>query len=124
MKCRSAIRTDIETGLAADTPFFICHDCIGLGNTLPSTRRADRNARRLFALLTDNGHEDRNLFPFLYTYPRKGRATGALMGKAADHFTGFAPRTAFRDDGDGAHVDNLRREFFIVNSLFCRYNNI
>ena len=37
------------------------------------------------------------------------------MGEAADHFTGLASCTAFRNDGDGAHLNNLRSKFFIVN---------
>jgi hypothetical protein len=59
--------------------------------------------------LTDDGHEDRDLFPFLYPYPRKGRATRAVMGEAAGHFTGLASGTAFRENRDGAHLDDLLR---------------
>jgi hypothetical protein len=108
MKRWSAVRTSIETGLATDTSFFIRHYCIVSGNALPCTSRADRNAGGLFAVLTGNRHEDRNLFPFLYPYPRKGRATGAFMEEAADHFTGLTSCTAFRNKGDSTHLDDLR----------------
>jgi hypothetical protein len=118
VKCRSAVRTDIETGLATDTSFFIRHDRIGFGNSLPSSSRADRNAGGFLALLADNGHEDRDLFPFLYPYPRKGRTAGVLMGEAADHFAGLASCTAFRDDRNGAHLENLLFTFFIENNSF------
>ena len=37
------------------------------------------------------------------------------MGEAADHFTGLASGASFRNDGDGAHRDNLHSKFFIVN---------
>jgi hypothetical protein len=117
MKCGSAIGADVETGLATDTSFFIRHDRLGFRNALPGTSRTDRNAGGLLTLLTDNGHEDRNLFPFLYLYPGKGRATGTLMGKAADHFAGLTSCAAFRDDGDGTHLDDLLRWFFIVNTM-------
>jgi hypothetical protein len=124
MECRSIIRTDVETGLATDTSFFIRYNSIGFGNALPSTRRADRNARSLFALLTDNGHEDRDLLPFLYSNPRKGRATGILMGETADHFTGLASCTTLRDHGDSTHLDLLLIWFFIANALIYKYINI
>lgn len=109
MKRWSAIGTGIETGLAPDASFFIRHDGIGFRVALPGPRRADRDAGRLFAVLTDNGHEDGDLFPLLHPNPREGRAAGALVGEAADHFTGLASRAAFRDDGDGTHLDGLRR---------------
>jgi hypothetical protein len=115
MKRWSAVRTGIETGLAADASFFIRHYCIGSGDALPGTGRADIHARGLFAVLTDDGHEDRDLFPLLHPYPRKGGAAGAFMGEAADHFTGLASCAAFRDDGDGAHLGYLRSQFFIEN---------
>jgi hypothetical protein len=117
VKGRSAIGTDIETGLATDTSFLIRHDCIGFGNSFPGTSRADRNARSLLALLTDNGHEDRNLFPFLYLYPRKGRTAGVLMGEAADHFAGLTSRTAFRNKRDSTHLDGLPILFSTVNDI-------
>jgi hypothetical protein len=116
MKCRSAIRTDIETRLATDTSFFIRCDCIGFGNALSGTCRANRDAGSLFALLTDNGHEDRDLFPFLHSYPRKGRAAGAVMGKAAGHFTRLTSCAAFRENRDGAHFNVLLYKFSIVNN--------
>jgi hypothetical protein len=115
MKCRSAIRTDIEAGFTTDTSFFIRNDRIGFWNAFPSTRRADSNAGSLFALLTDNRHEDRNLFPFLYPNTRKCRATGALMGKAANHFTGLTSGASFRNNRNGAHLNILLIWFFIVN---------
>jgi hypothetical protein len=39
------------------------------------------------------------------------------MGEAADHFTGLTSCAAFRDDGDGTHLDNLLMWFFIVNDI-------
>jgi hypothetical protein len=48
--------------------------------------------------LTDDGNEERNLFPFLYPYPGKGRTTGALMRKAADHLTGLTSGASFRNN--------------------------
>ena len=66
-------------------------------------------------MLADSGHEDRDLLPLLHPYSRKGRAAGAFMGEAADHFTGLASCAAFRNDGDGAHLDILLRMFFVVN---------
>jgi hypothetical protein len=104
MKYRSAIRTDIETGLAAHTLFFISHYCTGFRGALPSTGRADIYAGRLFTVLTDDGNEDRDLFPFLHPYPRKGGTARALMGKAADHFTGLASCTPFWDNRDCTHL--------------------
>jgi hypothetical protein len=124
MKHWSAVRTDIETRLTTDTSFLIRHDCIGFRNSLPSTSRADRNAGGLLALLTDNGHEDRNLFPFLYSYPRKGRTTGVLMREATGHFAGLTSCTAFRDDGDGTHLDNLLFMFSMENDFIYSYINI
>jgi hypothetical protein len=115
MKYRSTIRTDVETGLTAHAPFFICHNCTGFRDASPSTSRTDIHAGRLFAVLTDDWHEDRNLFPFPYPYSRKSRAAGALMRKAADHFTGLTSSTAFWDDRDGAHWNNLLISFFIEN---------
>jgi hypothetical protein len=56
MKYWSAMRTDIETRLAAHTSFFICHDCTSFRDASPSTGRADIHAWRLFAVLTDNGN--------------------------------------------------------------------
>jgi len=112
------IRANIKPGLTTDTPFFIRNDCVRFWDSLPSSSRADRYARSLLTLLTDNGHEDRNLFPFRYSYPRKGRATGALMGKAADHFTGLASGTAFWNDRNSTHLDNLLVLFFIENISF------
>jgi hypothetical protein len=109
MKYRSAIRTDIETRLAADTPLFISHHCSGFGDAHPSTGRADIHAGRLFTVLTDDGNEDRDLFPLLHPYPRKGRAARALMGKAANHFTGLTSCASFRDDRDGTHLETLLR---------------
>jgi hypothetical protein len=108
MKRWSAIRTDIKTGLAADTPLFIGHHCSRFGDAHPSTGRAEIHAGRLFTVLTDYGNEDRDFLPLLHPYPRKGRAASALMGEAADHFTGLASCAAFRDNGDGAHFNNLR----------------
>jgi hypothetical protein len=58
MKYRSAIRTDIETGLAADTPLFIGYHCSRFGDAHPSTARADIHARRLFTVLKDDGNEE------------------------------------------------------------------
>jgi hypothetical protein len=115
MKRRGAKRTYVETGLAAHTSFFICHYCIGPGNALSGTGRANIHTGGFFAVLTDNRHEDRNLFPFFYAYPGKGRAAGALMGETAGHFAGLASCAAFRDNRDGAHLDDLLRTFFIVN---------
>jgi hypothetical protein len=109
MKCWSVIGTGIETGFASDASFFIRHDGIGSRGASPGTGRADRDAGRLFTVLTDNGYEDGDLFPLFHPYPREGRAAGALMGEAADHFTGLASRAAFRNDGDGTHLDDLRR---------------
>jgi hypothetical protein len=117
----SAIRTGINTGLATDTSFFIRHHCIRSGNTHPGTGGTDIRARGLFTVLTDDGNEDRNLFPLLHPYPRKGRAARALMRKAAYHFTGLTSCAAFRDDGDGTHLDDLLIWFFIVNDMI---NNI
>jgi hypothetical protein len=124
MKYRSAIRTNIEAGFATDTSFFIRDDCIGFGNALPSTSRADCNARSLLALLTDDGHEDRNLFPFLYSNSRKGRATGSFMRKAASHFTGLASGASFWNNRDGAHLDTLLNLFSMVNQSIYIYINI
>jgi hypothetical protein len=107
MKRWSAVRTGIDTGLAADTSFFIRHYRIGSRGSLPGTGRADIHARGLFALLTEGRHEDSDLFPLLHPYPRKGRTTRALMGEAADHFTRLASCATFRDNGDGAHFNNL-----------------
>ena len=108
MKRWGAVRTGIETRFAADASFLIRHDCVGPGGAPPRTGGADIHAGGLFAVLTDGGHEDRNLFPLLHPYPGKGRTAGALMGEAADHFAGLASCAAFRDDGDGAHLDDLR----------------
>jgi len=69
MKHWSTIRTGIETGLAADTSLFIRYDRIGFGDALPGTGRTDFHAGRLFAVLTNRGHEDRNLFPLFHPYP-------------------------------------------------------
>jgi hypothetical protein len=66
-------------------------------------------------VLADSGHEDRDLLPLLHPYSRKGRAADAFMGEAADHFTGLASCTAFRNNGDGAHLDNLHGSFFAMN---------
>jgi hypothetical protein len=74
--------------------------------------------------LADNGHEDRNLFPSLYMDPRKGRATGTFMRKAANHFAGLASGTPLWDDGDGTHLDNPLNMFFIENVLNKKYINI
>jgi hypothetical protein len=115
MKRWSAVRTGIETGFAADASFLIRHHRIGCGGALSGACRTDIDARRLFAVLTDDGHEDRDLFPFLHPYSRKGRAAGAFVREATDHFTGLASCTAFRNDGDGAHLDNIRSVFFIAN---------
>jgi len=115
MKHWSAVRTGIETGLAADASFLIRHDSIRSSGALPGTRWTDIHAWRLFAVLADSGHEDRDLLPLLHPYSRKGRAAGAFMGEAADHFTGLASCAAFRNDGDGAHLDVLLSLFFIVN---------
>jgi hypothetical protein len=112
---RSAVRTSIETGFTTDTPFFIRHDCAGFGDALPGTGRADRHARGFFAVLTDDGHEDRNLFPLLHPYPRKGRTAGAFVGKAADHFTGMAAGAVFRDNGNGGHLRDLLISFVTMN---------
>ena len=38
------------------------------------------------------------------------------MRKTTDHFASLASCTAFGDDGDGAHVDNLLVLFFTVNA--------
>jgi hypothetical protein len=108
MKRGSAVRTGVKTGLATDASFLIRHDGIGPGDALPRTSRTDVHAGGFFTVLTDGRHEDRDLFPLLHPYPRKGRTTGALMGKAADHFAGLASCAAFRDDGDGTHLDDLR----------------
>jgi hypothetical protein len=115
MKRWSAIRTGIDTGLAADTSFFIGHYRPSFRGALPGTGRTDIHARGLFALLTEGRHEDSDLFPLLHPYPRKGRTTRALMREAADHFTRLASSAAFRDNGDGAHFDNLLASFFIMN---------
>jgi hypothetical protein len=58
MEYRSAIRTDIETGLAAHTSFFIGHHCTGFRHTSSSPGRADIHAGRLFTVLTDNGNKE------------------------------------------------------------------
>jgi len=117
MKYRSAMRTDIETGLAADTSFFIRHHCPCFGDAPPGTGWTDIHAGRFFTVLTDDGNEDRDLFPLLHPYPRKGRTTRVLMGKAADHFTRLASCAPFRDDGDGTHLDLLLIMFFVVNDM-------
>jgi len=115
MKHWCTIRTGVNTGFATDASFFIRHHRIGSGSPLSGACRTDIHARGLFAVLTDDGHEDRDLFPLLHLYPRKGRAAGSFMGEAADHFTGLASCAAFWNDGDSAHLDNLRSKFFIVN---------
>jgi hypothetical protein len=115
MKRWGTIRTGINTGFAADASFFIRHHRIGSGGALSGTCRTDIHARGLFTVLTDDGHEDGDLFPLLQPYPRKGRAAGSFMGEAADHFTGLASRAAFRNDGDSAHLDNLHVSFFRMN---------
>jgi len=122
MKNRSTVGTGIETGLTTDTPFFIRHDCAGFGHAPPGTGRADRHARGFFAVLTDDGHEDRNLFPLLHPYPRKGRTAGTFVGKAADHFTGVTSGAAFRDNGNGGHLEDLLRYMFsMVNNHLQLY---
>jgi hypothetical protein len=115
MKGWGAVGTSIETGLTADTPFFIRHDCAGFGHAPPGTGGADRHAGGFFTMLTDDGHEDRNLFPLLHPYPRQGRAAGAFVDEAADHFTGVASGAAFRGDGNGGHLKNLLTSFSIMN---------
>ena len=110
-----AVGTGIETGFAADASFFIRHHCIGSGGALSGACGTDIHARGLFAVLADGGHEDGDLFPLLHSYSRKGRAAGAFMGEAAGHFTGLASCAAFRNDGNGTHLDNLRSMFFMVN---------
>jgi hypothetical protein len=124
MKRWGTIRTRIETRLAPNTSFFVRDHCFGSRGALSSACRTDINARGLFAVLTDDGHEDGDLFPLLHPYPRKGRTAGAFMRKAADHFAGLASCAALRNDGDSAHVDNLLILFFTVNTSICRYDNI
>jgi hypothetical protein len=116
MKRWSAVRTGIETGFAADASFFIRHHRIGSGGALSGACRTDIHARGLFTVLTDDGHEDRDLFPLVHPYSRKGRAAGSFMGEAADHFTGLASCAAFRNDGEGTHLNNLHKLFFIMNN--------
>jgi len=114
----SAVGTGIETRLTTDTPFFIRDDGACFGDALPGTGRTDRHARGFFAVLTDNGHEDRDLFPLLHPYPRKGGTAGAFVGKAADHFTGVTSGAAFRDNGNGGHLEDLLRCMFsMMNNL-------
>jgi hypothetical protein len=69
MKRRRTIRTGIETGLAPDASFFVRYDRIGSGGALSGASGTDINAGGLFALLTDDGHKDRDFFPFLHLYP-------------------------------------------------------
>jgi hypothetical protein len=69
MNSWSTIGTGIETGLAADASFFIRYSGIGSRDALPSLGGADCDARGVFAMLTDNGHEDGDLFPLLHPYP-------------------------------------------------------
>jgi hypothetical protein len=112
------IRTSINTGFAPDASFLIRHYRIGCGDALSGACRTDVHARGLFAVLTGDGYEDRDLFPLLHPYSRKGRAAGAFMGEAAYHFTGLTSCTAFGNDGDGAHLDNLYGSFFTMNIQF------
>jgi hypothetical protein len=58
-------------------------------------------------MLTDDGHEDRDFIPLLHPYPGEGRTARALMGEAANHFTGLTSRAAFRENGNSAHLDDL-----------------
>ncbi len=69
MKHRSAVRAGIETGFAADAPLFVCHDGAGIRDALPGPGGANGHAGRFFTVLTDNGHENGDLFPFLHSYP-------------------------------------------------------
>jgi hypothetical protein len=72
MNSWSSIGTGIETGLAADASFFVRHNGIGSRDALPGLGRTDCDARRLFAVLTDDGHEDGDLLPLLHPYPGEG----------------------------------------------------
>jgi hypothetical protein len=98
VKHRSTIRTGIETGLAPNALFFIGDDRVCFRESLSSARWAGCHAGRLLTVLTDDWHKDRDLFPLLHVYSRKGRAAGTLMGEATNHLTGLASGAAFRDN--------------------------
>jgi hypothetical protein len=115
MKHWSAIRAGINTGLTADASSLVRHDCIGSKGALSGARGTDIHAWGFFAVLADSRHEDRDLFPLLHPYSRKGRAARTLMGKATDHFAGMASCATFWDDGDSAHLRGLHSKFYIVN---------
>lgn len=80
MKRWRTIRTRIEARLTPDATFFVRYDCIGSGGALSGACWTDIHARGFFALLTDDGHKDRDFFPFLHPYPREGRAARAFVG--------------------------------------------
>ncbi len=111
MKHWSAVRTGIETGLAADAPFFIRYHCARFGIAFSGTGRTNSDAGWFFTMLADDGDKDRDLFPFLHLYPREGRTAGPLMGEAADHFTGLTPCAAFGDNGNRIHLEDLPKRF-------------
>jgi len=104
----STIRTGIEAGLAPDALLFIRDDCACFRESFSSARWAGRHAGRLLTVLTDDWHKDRYLFPLLHVYARKGRAAGALMGKATNHLAGLASCAPLWDNGYRTHCDLLR----------------
>ena len=69
MKRRRTIRTGIETGLAPDASFFVRYNRIGSWGALSGASGTDIHAGGLFALLTDDGHEDGDFLPLLHPYP-------------------------------------------------------
>ena len=67
-------------------------------------------------MLTDDGYEDRDLIPLLHPYSGEGRTARPLVGKAANHLTGLTSRTAFRENGNSAHLHNLQYMFIRMNN--------